>query len=127
MKHFERETRFLDAHLCAPVPNNPRNTRQRGKLIRCRLRKRPSELIQQRRFPNRRKANQTDAAVARLCHVEPFAFRSTLRCRLHDVPSELGQLRLKRPKVRRRGFVLLRSAHFELDGRNLLEYIRHDC
>lgn len=108
--------------------HHTRHARQRRELVRRRLGEHPRQFRQQRRLPDRRKPDQSHPTITSLGDVEALAFGSALRPRrLDQLSLQFRELGSKRPQVRRRRLILLRSAHLELDRGDLLHGgVRHD-
>mmetsp|Transcript_8907 Transcript_8907/g.21477 ORF Transcript_8907/g.21477 Transcript_8907/m.21477 type:complete len:326 (+) Transcript_8907:385-1362(+) len=102
------------------VVDDPGDASERRELVGRGLGLCPGELGQQRRLADGREANEGHAPVAKLLHVKPFAAARALGGGLELSP-QLCELRLQLTQVILCRFVLLRSAHFELDLLDLFQ------
>uniref|UniRef100_A0A8W7Q3G9 Uncharacterized protein n=1 Tax=Anopheles coluzzii TaxID=1518534 RepID=A0A8W7Q3G9_ANOCL len=82
----------------ALVLDHARDAGERGELVVGRLALRLGQRGQQRRLADGREADQGDACVARLEHIEPVALLALLR-RLEQLRPVLGELRLQQSQM----------------------------
>ena len=93
---------------------DPRNARQRGELIRRRLRFCGGEGVEDGRLADGREADERDARVALLLHVEALARPAARRLRVEQLRPILDELCAQRAQVAHRRLVDLREISFSM-------------